>query len=136
MSAILNDAMKYIDQSQKGYLVMTDEFKKICIIKIDEFISNYADIYFIVDKDVKKMKIGSKVNIYFKNNVQKKCSVFKSIRFSGKLDEIVYSNESYMTLKALISKKRGRNYNVYKLKLECVNLCDYIKPLQELKEII
>lgn len=143
MSEILNDAMKYIDHSQRGYLVAMDEQNKTCIINIQEFINDYTNVYFIVDKDVKKVKTGSNVNVYFENSTQK-YSAFKSIHVSGKLAEIIYSNEVYSVLKTLIGKNRGRHflssnfkdYSIYKFKPEYINLCDYIKPLEELKEII
>lgn len=143
MSAILNDAMKYIDHSQKAYLIIMDKFDKVCIIDIDEFISGYANMYFIVDKNTQNVEDDSKVNVYFESKTEK-YNTFKSICVSGKLTKVVYPTEIYRVLKSLTIKNRTRyiqngrfkNYTVYKLRAEYVNLYDYIKPLEKLKEII
>ncbi|WP_294181619.1 hypothetical protein [uncultured Clostridium sp.] len=129
MSAILNDAMKYIDQYQKAYSVTVDEPDKMRILNIDEFVNDCTDIYFVVYKDAKNMEDNSMINVYFESKV-KKYKLFKSICVSGKLTKIVYPAEIYRVLKTLTHKNKGRyiqngslkNYAVYKLKAEYVNL--------------
>ncbi len=143
MSAILNDAMKYIDQSQKAYFITLDKTDKKYIINIAEFINDCTDIYFIVDKDIGNVENDSIVNVYFQSKIEK-YKMFKRICVSGKLTKIIYSTEIYRVFKALGGKNKGKyirngnlkNYTVYKLKVKYMNLCNYVKSSEKLRKII
>lgn len=149
MSEVLNEAIKYIEQSKKGLLVTIGEDGAPYVRIMGAFSNDGANLYFETGRKsnkVKHIKNNPIVTFYFQNENQS-YDTFKSVSVTGEASEVLRDDDDfnkavdgisirYPVLKENVSKGKIGESAIYRIKTKFVKLADYTKNPKELKEFV
>lgn len=137
MSKILEDAVKYVEQSKGSLLVTIGEDKVPFVRPIGAFSNDGANIYFLTAKATNKVehiKANSTVTFYFQNESQP-IQTFKSVAVTGEAAEVLEAEEfnkavegislRYPLIKERVKNGEIENSSIYKVSTKFVKLIDY-----------
>lgn len=144
--SIINETIKYIEQSKLSLLTTIGEDNAPYIRPIGAFSNDGVDIYFTTAKTtekVKHIKANPNVTFYFQNEGQA-YETFKSASVIGEANEISAGEEfdkavegislRYPVIKDLVAKGDINNSIIYKVKAKSIKFADYTKSPREVIE--
>ncbi|AND84767.1 pyridoxamine 5'-phosphate oxidase family protein [Clostridium tyrobutyricum] len=149
MSEVLNESIKYIEQSKTGLLITTGEDGYPYVRIMGAFSNDGANLYFETGKNsnkVKHIKNNPVVTFYFQNENQA-YDTFKSVSVTGEASEVLQGDDDfnkavdgisirYPILKENVSKGKIGESAIYRIKTKFIKLADYTKNPKEVKEFV
>ncbi|MEY8000907.1 pyridoxamine 5'-phosphate oxidase family protein [Clostridium sp. Mt-5] len=149
MSEVLDEAVKYIEQSRTGLLITIGEDGAPYARIMGAFSNHGVNLYFETGRKsnkVRHIKKNPVVTFYFQNENQT-YDTFKSVSVTGEASEVLQSDDDfnsavdgisvrYPVLKENIAKGNIGDSVIYRIKTKFVKLADYTKDSKEVKELV
>lgn len=143
MSQVIDNAIKYVEESKVGLLLTVDENKVPFVRSIGAFSTEGANIYFLTAKateKVKHIKENPIVTFHFQNEGQP-IQTFKSVAITGEASEITDSEEfakaveaisvRYPLIKERVASGEIENSSIYSVKAKFIKSADYTQSPRE-----
>lgn len=143
MSKLIEESIKYVEQSKVSLLITVDENKVPFVRPIGAFSNDGANIYFLTAKETEKVKhinLNPTVTFYFENEGQAYES-FKSVAISGEASEVTENDElsraieaisvRYPLIKDKVANGEFENSSIYVVKTKFIKLTDYTQLPRE-----
>jgi general stress protein 26 len=143
MSKLIEESIKYVEQSKVSLLITIDENKVPFVRPIGAFSNDGANVYFLTAKETEKVKhinLNPTVTFYFENEGQAYES-FKSVAISGDASEVTEKDElekaieaisvRYPVIKEKIENGEFEKSSIYVVKAKSIKLADYTQLPKE-----
>lgn len=143
MSKLIEESIKYVEQSKVGLLITVDENKVPFVRPIGAFSNEGANIYFLTAKETEKVKhINSNptVTFYFEDEGQPFDS-FKNVAITGEASEVTEDDElkraidaisiRYPIIKEKVANGEFEKSSIYVVKGKSIKLADYTQSPRE-----
>lgn len=149
MSEVVDEAVKYIEQSKTGLLITVGEDGAPYIRIMAAYSNDGANLYFETgakSNKVRHIKKNPKVTFYFQNEGQV-YDTFKCVSVTGDASQVLPSDDDfnkavdgisirYPVLKENVEKGQIGDSVIYRIKTKFIKMADYTKDPKEVKEII
>ncbi|MCI1996400.1 MAG: pyridoxamine 5'-phosphate oxidase family protein [Clostridium luticellarii] len=149
MSEVLDEAIKYVEQSKTGLLITVGEDGAPYARVMGAFSNQGANLYFETGRKSNKVKHIKKnpiVTFYFQNENQS-YNTFKSVSVTGETSEVLQGDDDfksavngisvrYPVLKENVDKGDIGDSVIYRIKAKFVKLADYTRDPKEVKELV